>query len=427
MSVIGRSLPFAGFDQGPRRCYIRLMSARCIRIIRGLLIALSGLAVLLFFYQSIRNHNYVNGNDLTSYLNSSRWFFEGDNPYTAPVRRFIYPLFLLLVTYPLSFLQGSYFQKALAAGIWSLLAWFAFFKTIFASWNSLYGPRNAIAWFREHLFSLALIVFLLHPFLQDEFLNGQVNLVMVGSLAGFYFALQRDRQFLAALFLSIATAIKVGPGICLLFVLITGQYRVIPYFIGLMFLWVIGLPYLVNDQSLTYYGYFIDTVIPHVAASDFEHGFKQYSLISTLSYAFDLHWPPLAKMGAVCLVAIGLAAPIVILGRKSRIPAAPRNGLTAFAAFMPVIPLTFPMSEAHHQLILLLPLIVIIDFWRERIDSFGAFFRDRYSLVFFTSLLLLHIGHGVKEVPLRFLGLAVLYAGMIALLRRRTLPDTPEK
>lgn len=388
-------------------------------MIRWLLIGLSGLAVLLFFYQSIRNHNYVNGNDLTSYFNSSRWFFEGANPYTAEVRRFIYPLFLLIVCYPLSLLQNGFAQKALAAGLWSLLAWFAFFRTILASWNSLYGPRRAVVRLRENLFPLALIVFILHPFLQDEFLNGQVNLVMVGSLAGFYFALQKDRQFLAALFLSVAAAIKIGPGLCLLFVLVTGHYRVVFYFVGLMFLWVIALPYLINDQSLAYYGYYLDTVVPHVAASDFEHGFKQYSLLSTVSYALDLHWPPLAKMGAVCLIALGLAAPILRLGRSAGRDLTPGTGLIAFAALMPVIPLTFPMSEAHHQLILLLPVVLIIDYWKNLKGLPGAFFKDRLSIVFLASLLLLHIGHAVKDIPFRFLGLAVLYAGMIALLRQR--------
>ncbi len=403
------------------------MPAKTLQIVKWLLIALSGLAVLLFFYQSVRNHNYVNGNDLTSYLNSARWFFQGENPYTAPVRRFIYPLFLLIVCYPLSLLQSGPVQKALAAGIWSLLAWTVFFKTVFASWNSLYGPRSAAAWLKENLFSLAFIVFLLHPFLQDEFLNGQVNLVMVGSLAGFYFALQKDRQFLAALFLSVAAAIKIGPGLCLLFVFVTGHYRVIFYFAGLMLLWVIGLPYLINDQSLAYYGYFIDTVVPHVAASDFEHGFKQYSLLSTVSYALDLHWPPIVKMGAVCAVALGLAAPIVILGRKIPADSAPRLRLTAFAALMPVVPLTFPMSEAHHLLILLLPLIVIIDYWRDRAFGLVAFLKDSYATTFLAALLLLHLGHAIKGAPFRFLGLIVLYAGMIALLRRRTLPNFLEK
>lgn len=402
------------------------MSGKLTRMVRGLLIVVSGLAVLLFFYQSIRNHNYVNGNDLTSYLNSSRWFFEGDNPYTAPVRRFIYPLFLLIVCYPLSFLQNNPIQKSLAAGLWSLLAWFAFFKTILASWNYLYGPRRLAGWLRENAFELALIIFLLHPFLQDEFLNGQVNLVVVGALAGFFFALRKDRQLLAALFLTIATAIKVGPGLTLLFVLITRQYRVVGYFVGLTILFVLALPYLINHDSIAYYRYFIDTVVPHVAASDFEHGFKQYSLLSTVSYALNLHWPPLVKMGTIGLIALGLAAPIVRLGRRLHGQDDPAAALMAFAALMPVVPLTFPMSEAHHQLILLLPLIVIIDYWRD-LGSATAFFKDRLSQIFLAAMLLLHIGHAVKDLPFRFLGLAVFYAGMIVLLNRTASRALPEK
>ena len=224
---------------------------------------------------------------------------------------------------------------------------------------------------------------------------------------------------MAALFLSAAAAIKIGPGLCLLFVFITNQPRTIVYFAGLMFLWVLGIPYLVNDQALVYYGYFVDTVLPQVAASDFEHGWRQYSILSSVSYAFDLHWQPLLKMITSCLIALGLAAPILVFGR--RLPAAGevRGRLTAFAALLPIIPLAFPMSEAHHLLILTLSLVVTLDYWKERLSGVGDMFEDRLSLTFLTAWLLLHLGHAVKPAPFRLLGLLVLYTAMVALLRRR--------
>jgi len=386
-------------------------------VFRHLVILFSGFAIVLFFYQSIRNHNYENGNDLTSYLNSARWFFSGENPFTAPVRRYIYPLFLVIVSYPLSFLQANYWQRALAAATWSLVAYIAFFWTIFASWNIIYGARPVWGWLKGNLFPPALMILLLHPFLQDEFLNGQVNLFLVGSLAGYFFMLQRDRQFSAGLFLAIAAALKVAPALCLIFVIFTRQYRVIPYFIILFFLFVIGIPYAINDQSIAYYGYFVSEVLPSITTSDFEHGYGQYSILSTVSYAFNIHWNPLVKIGAICIVAAALLAPVIAVGWKSYCHAGNYFRLALFAAIMPVIPLTFPMSEAHHLLILTMPLVVIIAYWQRLVEKGKAIFKDRLLLLFASSMVLLHLGHAIKPAPLRLMGLLGLYLGMVHLLR----------
>lgn len=384
---------------------------------RWLVIAFSSLSVLLFFYQSIRNHNYLNGNDLTSYINSAAWFFNGENPYTAPVRRFIYPQFLLLIAYPLTFLQSGYFQKGISASAWSLVSYFAFFKTIalslqFADASAIESGRNKSRWFEY-----SLLVLLLHPFLQDEFLNGQANLLMVGAAAGFFFMLQKNRLWIAALFLSIAISLKIGPIVLLAYPVVTRQYWVVPYTALLTILLVLILPYGVNSQSLEYYRYFISEVMPSISGSDFRAGFRSFSLLSTISFLFGIEWIPLLKMGAVGLIAAVLSVPILCFGLIGKGCTDRLFHLALFAAFLSVIPLTFPMSETHHLLILTIPFIVIILYFKRILGEHLSLFSDQLSLLFLGSMIAEHLGQVFKATPLRLIGLIGIYAGLFLLVR----------
>ena len=156
---------------------------------------------------------------------------------------------------------------------------------------------------------------------------------------------------------------------------------------------------------------------PHVAASDFVHGYKQFSLLSTISYTFNIQWPPLLKMGALCTVALGLAAPIVWWGRGFCRQADFRPRLTVFAALITTIPLTFPMSEAHHLLILTIPLILVVNHWYRHTARLSDLWQNRVSLIFVIAWLLLHLGHVFKPTPLRLAGLLTLYLGLTALVK----------
>ena len=408
-------------DLSLHQSYIAPMKSAPVTIIKYFVIAFSAVSVGLFFWQSIRNHNYIpNGNDLTAYLNAGRMFFSGENPYTMTIRRYIYPLFLLIVTYPLSFLQSGYFQKAITASLWSLVAYFAFFKTVFASWNYLYDKKTLLTFDRlkEHVFQLSLLILLLHTFLQSEFLNGQVNLVVMGLSAGYFFMLQKDRQFPAALMLAAAAAIKIAPGLCLVYALCTRQYKTVFYFVGLWLLMTLGLPLALNGESINYYGYFIKEIVPIIADSEAAAGFRSFSILSTFSHLFHISWHPQLKIAALVVLAAGMMTPVYIAGRGYLKGADNFFKLTLFAAIVSAIPLTFPMSEAHHLLILTVPFIVIIAYLQKTIRAGAGLSADSLALWFMVCLLILHLGQGLPSTPLRFVALSGLYVGFLMLLRK---------
>lgn len=389
-----------------------------LRIVIVLVIACAFASLALFFYQSIRNFFKFAQIDFTSYVRASGWFFDGDNPYQAATRRYLYPLFLLLVVYPLTFLQQSRLASGLSIALWSAGSLAAFFAVLGAVWRYLYNYASAWKAVRDNLLPAALMVVMLHPFLQDEFLNGQVNLYVMSATAAFFIFLVRDKQFAAGVMLAIAVSIKISPALCLLCVLFSGQYRAAVYAVVMIALLTVILPSMVNSQSLDYYRFVYDDILPRVSGSDIALGFNQFSIVGTFSSLFSIHWNPLAKVAVLGVLALGMTVPLKGMNSCRIERTTPRERFTAFAALVSIIPLIFPMSEPHHLLLHTIPFLATLAFWRDLIQNRKNLLRDGLSLLFLTCVVGLQIGHGLKETPIRLLSLFGIYIGMIWLLVR---------
>ena len=393
-------------------------------LLRYLVLFFAVASMALFFYQCIRNINKFATIDLSSYIFASDCFFNGVNPYIEESRRYIYPLFLLLIVWPFGFLMSGTALKGLTAAIWSLGLYLSFFLALTGCWKYLYGDYSHKESFKKHFLSLCLIVVMLYPSFQDEFLNGQVNLLVLGATVAFFLLVNRKMMFWGAVFLAVAASIKISPGLCLLYPLLLRQYRTIFYFIPLLVLFTIGIPWLINPHSLDYYRYFIYDVMPAITGSDFAGGFKSFSIVSTLSYIFRIEWYPPLKIAAVCALAMALCTPIILYGHNNARTSHPWGRFVTFAAIISVIPLTFPMSEAHHLLLLVVPCIAIIAYWQSVIISEKPLLHDPMALFFMLCIIGLHIGHGLKDTPIRLFSLICIYVGMILLLKGpAVLPD----
>jgi len=389
-----------------------------IRAVVAVVILFALISILLFYYQSIRNFFKFDEIDFTSYIRASGWFFGGENPYQAVPRRFIYPLFLLLVVYPLTFLQKGQVLSGISIGLWSAGLYVAFFATLGAAWKYLYRYTSKLSALRKNLFWIALMVLMLHPFLQDEFLNGQVNLYVLGATAAFFFYITRQKPFPAALMLTIAVSIKISPAICLLFLFFDRQYRIFLYFLALVILFNIALPYLINGAGLGYYKFVFDEVLPKVTGSDFRWGFKQFSILSTFSYLFKIHWNPYIKIAVLGILTLGMFWPILKYAPRPYHNATPFQKFYTFAALISIIPLVFPMSEPHHLLLQTIPILAILSYWNYVYEGELGFWHDCLSLLFLISVIGFHIGHGLKDTPIRLLSLLGVYIGMIWLLKK---------
>jgi hypothetical protein len=395
-------------------------SENLLKIIKTIVIVFALVSVLLFFYQSIRNHNYENGNDLTTYFKSSQLFYNGENPFTEGARPYIYPLFLVIVVYPLSLLQSGFFAKAIAVSTWSAISYFAFFMTILACLRFLYGTDRIRKVLREQLFPIALAVLILHPFLQDEFLNGQVNLIVLGCAGGFFLMLKENRQLPASVFLAVAASIKIAPAVCLVYVLFSGHYRCLLYFPVILLIFILGLPLLINSSSLGYYHHLISEVYPRLTVHEAESGFKSFSLVSTIFSLTGISAGASIKIGLTGFMSVLLLTPVYLLYRKLSDLKNRFVRLTVFSAIVVVIPLVFPMSEPHHLLILTIPVVVMLSYWESLVSAGRSLLTDRISLLFISAVIFLQVGHAFKDTPLRLMGLLGIYFGLLLVLRDRS-------
>lgn len=134
------------------------------------------MSILLFFYQSIRNYFRFDEIDFTSYVRISQWFRHGQNPFQEVSRRYIYPFFTVILVYPMTFFKASSFLEGISIGLWSLGLYFCLFRTIGKSAGLMTGRDSAWKVLKTNILFTALIVIMLHPFQQDEFLNGQIYL-----------------------------------------------------------------------------------------------------------------------------------------------------------------------------------------------------------------------------------------------------------
>jgi len=394
------------------------LSSSLVKALKIIIIFFSLISILLFFYESIRNHNYLNGNDLTSFINSSRLFHQGENPFASGSQPHIYPLFLAMAVYPLTFLQSGFIPRVFTASLWSLLSYLAFFLTIIISWRFVDRIKSGVIVLRQNLFPIAILILMLHPFLWDEFQSGQTNLIVLGGIGGFFGMLRKDRQLWAALFLSVAASITIGPALCILYVLFTRQYRAAMAFIPLIFLFNIGFPFLINPQSLDYYKYFFAEVAPRMTEGEAAGGFKSFSIISTIGHLFAISWTTNLKQALTGLFTIGLLIPPALAAAGHILNARRIFIYTFFATIVCVIPLIIPMSEPHHLLIMTIPFIAILIYWKNIIATKSGFWRDSLSLLFLGCVITLQLGHAFRQTPLRLLALLGIYIGLNMLLRR---------
>ncbi|MFQ5606726.1 MAG: glycosyltransferase family 87 protein [Candidatus Zixiibacteriota bacterium] len=409
------------------------MSRRFRRIAALTLIAFATGSLILFYYQSIRNHNYEGGNDLSSYLAASDDFYRGQNPYREKPRRYIYPLFLASVVYPLAALQSGALEKSIAAGLWSLMAFLAFFgllaKTVktLPQWPGSGSITDAeIKLSRgQELTLYAALVALLHPFMQDEFLNGQINLFIVGACGWYFLALEKKRHRQAGLALALAATLKIAPGALALYALFTRRYRTLGYFSAFLALFVFGLPLLVNSNSIEYYSYFMKTVSAALVAGESELSFKSYSILSTAGHVFGFGMSPGTKITTVFALAMTLGS--LPLFELSRYPKSDTGSgfarFIAFSAMLVVIPLTFPMSESHHLLILIYPALITAALWMKRDAPVSSSPIRAPALLLSGAFVILHLGQAFKGTPLRTLALLGIYGGLLWLLRRCSPSD----
>lgn len=291
--------------------------------------------------QAIGKAERRSGNDLVGYLEASRALYAGADPYHLPDRfPYIYPLFLAAVIRPLAAVPLPL----------ATIVWFAFQSAclwyVLRTAGSHAGVHDA-----DRAAAAAAIVAVFGDVLQNEFLNGQVNLIVLAlSVAAIH--LTDRKPHVASALLGAAIAVKLTPALLLLYWLIERRYRSI----GESVLWagvLIVSPWLVvQDRLWPLYGSYVRDFILRASSAD-----PQARPIFFRLYGF-WGWLTGAAPGRVAIVSASVAVASALALWHWRIqrrpaPAAsdpewlPRSRSDAWV-YAAATPLLSPMSEVHH-------------------------------------------------------------------------------
>ncbi len=245
---------------------------------RATFVAVALLAALAVIWcgQTIRKAERSSGNDLVGYLAASKALYAQQDPYHLPDRfPYIYPLFLATVIRPLASLPVR-----AASVAWFVLQWACL----------IYVLRAARLRFGRHEVSgaaaIVILVAIFGDVLQIEFLNGQVNLIVL-CLVVASVALAEARPSIAPALLGAAIAIKLTPALLLVYWAVRRRFT----FVAQAFAWAVAfilLPWIVVRGRLwPMYGDYLHNFILARTQSADPHGreifFSVYGFIGWLT------------------------------------------------------------------------------------------------------------------------------------------------
>lgn len=287
------------------------------------------------------------GWDYSSYLLSSRAFFNGTNPYnTGSIFPFIYPLFVCVLLFPLASLPYW-----LANVVWFTLnisaLYFSAF-TLFRLYRDSFLHREIAA-----LFVVPFVVLI--DVIQNNLLNGQINFIVLLLCILFLKFYLESRKVLASVFLSTAIAIKLTPLILIVYIIARRELLLASITLIFSVFLVLGLPYairggiIVDWYSEYVHSFLVNNIASHNAPLD---GFA-FSITSIINFLL-----PVSKLTSLSIAGFISVAPIFwlqIISRKDTI----NKQILFFSLYMLAILLITPMSETHH-LINLLPAVSLV-------------------------------------------------------------------
>ena len=315
--------------------------------------ALITIVVLILLIQTFGKAYRSYGYDFTSYLLSAEALLQGENPYTVDTPfPYIYPLFLAFALIPLAVLPYW-----MANFIWfglSITALYVSAREVVKAAPNEIGTR----WGWHLAVPLLFIFLILFPPIHSNFLNGQVNLIVLVACVMFFRKLMQGQQLSGAAWLAVAIAIKLLPAIFLGFLLVRGKFR----FILLTILFTAALlllPILVGgEQIFTYYAHYIDSFLLR-GISDIggeSHLFTGFNLQSLVAYFSPALGQALWIRGISLLVIVVLVLGIDL--RNGR-PSVGEKQVWSFCAYLIGALLLSPMGETHH-LVLALPAVTAV-------------------------------------------------------------------
>jgi hypothetical protein len=290
------------------------------------------------------------GNDFTSYLLSAKAFMDGRSPYqTGSPFPYIYPIFLCVILMPFSMMP--YWLLNLLWFLGSVLALYFVWDILIRYYSPTFTRADAGA-----VFIVPFLVLL--NVIQNNLLNGQVNFIVLLLCTLFLRDYLLSRNLTAALFLSMAIAIKVTPLILLVYLLCRRDFLMAGLVISMTIILVFGVPYIIGGTAAFgyYVSYWHSFILDSIAVNgQIAHGFA-FSIISIVGFLV----PSIPKLFAFIIGCVLSLVPITLIQMVSRREKSTVKEILIFSLYMMAILLISPLSETHHLINLFPALSVMV-------------------------------------------------------------------
>ncbi len=342
-------------------------------IIQRISLFISILIVLIFFTQMLIRALRGDTNDFTSYLLSADALLKGNNPYETGIPfHYIYPLFTAFLLIPFSLIPGWF-----ASTVWFLL------NVIFFTYTYLLIVKCCIN--KQLSFSyklglpLLLIIILMLNIIQNNFLNGQINIFVLLLCLIFFHYWKKDEIIIAALFLAAAISIKLVPLIFIILVIQRRNYYLLIYTVIFSLLFTIVIPYLfLGEELIVIYGNYLNILLLKGTSIETPEDSMFFTFSGFISYII----PSLKNVIWLKLIsALLLVMALLAFSLKMEDKFCSKNSIIVISLYFLGILLVSPMSETHH-LIFILPALTIVTYNILYLKSFNKLTRINIIIFF---------------------------------------------
>jgi hypothetical protein len=318
----------------------RAPSRVACRIWIGAAIVLGGILLAQAETKALRSF----GNDFTAYLDAARALAGGGNPYLASERfPYSYPLTLAWMLVPL-----------LLAPIWLAAAvWFG--ATVFSYWRVV--NHSAVAGAQrltrcEPVALAVIVAVVLLQIVQNELLNGQINLAVAAIALGSIALSERRRPVAAAALWGLGVALKLFPLILIPWFLVRRRWTEL--FGGALAAAVLCLlPVVwVGPEAVRWTIAYFERIAAGQAGAAHVPDFIHLNVAWTIGHAAGFASTPAWLLLATAVVLVGAAIVADIRRGVS-------GGLHSAVIYLSLVVLLSPKSETHHM-VFTIPAVILL-------------------------------------------------------------------
>ncbi len=246
-------------------------------------VAFIGLVFSIFFIQTIQMGVLrENGNDLNVFMRAADIFFKGGDPYLSSNYLtegmvYYYPLFCTFIFELLNFIPTW-----AAHSVWYLINVALLVLSVLIVRTYIEDKNIDIV-----VFALTLLI-LLDP-LQSNFLNGQINIMILACSLLFMASITRNRTVLAALFLAIGVSLKLSPALFMVYLVVEKKWRIVLLSAAFILVLNLFLPFLVaGSKSFVYLARYPQLIMHKINGSESSYHLI-YMVIVLLCFAATVH------------------------------------------------------------------------------------------------------------------------------------------